>query len=68
MRITYFHSIDTYYLHDREMYVKRWMFLYLPDDYLASLIGVEHMDREKRSALFRYLAQEKERKDATVVF
>lgn len=60
IELQYLHNIDSYYIPSKEIYIKRWMFLYADPTYLASMIGVEHLNTKERDELFLRLAQEPE--------
>lgn len=60
MRIEYIPSTDTYYFPNKEVYVKRWMFLYADPDYLAHMLGLDFLHKDARTTLFTLLSREEE--------
>lgn len=56
--IHYIHNTDTYYIPHKELYIKRWMFLYADPKYLAHALGFDDMNTKDRDTLFTMLGRE----------
>lgn len=60
--ISYIHNTDTYYIPIKELYIKRWMFLYADPSYLAHMLGLDDISTKDRDALFTMLGQENDKR------
>lgn len=58
MIIHYLHNTDTYYFPHKELYIKRWMFLYSSPEYLAEMLGLDMLSVQERDSMFLILAQD----------
>lgn len=60
MKISYLPNTDTYYIPSKELYIKRWMFLYADPNYLAHMLGLDDINTKDRDALFTTLGREED--------
>lgn len=58
MRIEYLPNTDTYYIPSKELYIKRWMFLYADPTYLSHVLGIDDIAIKDRDVLFTMLGRE----------
>lgn len=60
MKISYLPNTDTYYIEDKELYIKRWMFLYADPTFLAHMLGLDDISTKDRDVLFTMLGREED--------